>query len=253
MGSPWTHDPPETVPTAAGSTRRRRLIIGGVAATVLVLAALAVALWPHPSQDPSTADGGPSAGSSPTVVGCATWYVTEHDPTSSSLAIAPTVTWSLVGGEAAPSSIATGPASSEPVRWCYAPTSAGALVAVSNFVAQQVDWTISRRDLLTHTIADTPARQYALDEVDSRPISGEAPNRPASPTRGFRFIAYVPEVSAQIELVHEWRGQLVAGAYDLRYESGDWRIVLPPSWEFSQRVVSTGADLDTSLYTPWGP
>jgi hypothetical protein len=120
-------------------------------------------------------------------------------------------------------------------------------------MAQQVDWTVSRLDLLTYTIADTPARTYARAEWESRPITGEQPNREDPKLRGFRFLAYEPGVSAQIDLVHEWKGQLVGGVYDLRYESGDWRIVLPPSWNFPVRVISQDTDLDLTLYTPWGP
>lgn len=251
MGSPWTHDPPEVV-TPAGGGRRRRLLAGGVAAAVLVLGGLAVVLWPHSGPETGTSSSGTESGPSRTVTACATWQVTEQTPTPPELAAPPAVTWSLVGGIAAPSSPDTGPASDSPVLWCYSPTSAGALVALSNFYAQSQDKSINRTDLLTWTIADTPSRTYALAEAEGRPVSGEPPNRQNPTIRGYRFVSYTPGQAAEIDLVHEWKGQLVSGIYDLRYESGDWRVVLPASWEFDGRVISATTDLDTTYYTPWG-
>lgn len=251
MGSPWTHDPPEAV-APASSGRRRRLIVGGVAAAVLVVAGLAVVVWPRSSEPGAVAGGDSTVSSSRTVQACATWNVTEQTPTPPDLAVAPSVTWSLVGGIAAPSAADTGPASDSPVRNCYAPTSAGALVAVSNLYAQMQDWSINRSDLMTWTMADTPSRTYALVEASTRPIPGETPNRQRSSMRGFRFQAYRPAESAQIDLVREWQGQLISQTFALTYEGGDWRVVLPASWGFPTRVISQTTNLDTSYYTPWG-
>lgn len=250
MGSPWTHDPPG-VAAPAQHGQRRRFIVGGVVAAVLVVAGLAVALWPRSVEQGATA-GSSAPASARTVQACATWNVTEQTPTPPDLAVAPPVTWSLVGGIAAPSSADTGPASDSPVLNCYAPTSAGALVALSNFYALMQDWSVNRSDLMTWTMADTPSRTYALADAATRPVPGETPNRQNPTIRGFRFVSYKPADSAQIDLVHEWKGQLVSQVYDLTYEGGDWRVVLPPSWEFPSRVISSTTDMDTSYYTPWG-
>lgn len=250
MGSPWTHDPPEAA-APADNGRRRRFIVGGVVAAVLLSVGLGVALWPRSTQQDTTSTDAP-APSSRTVQACATWTVNEQTPTPPDLAVAPSVTWSLVGGIAAPSSADAGPASDSPVLNCYAPTSAGALVALSNFYALMQDWHVNRSDLMSWTMADTPSRSYALAEAETRPVPGETPNRQNPTIRGFRFLSYKPADSAQIDLVHEWKGQLVSQVYDLTYEGGDWRIVLPASWEFPSRVVSSTTDMDTSYYTPWG-
>jgi hypothetical protein len=124
---------------------------------------------------------------------------------------------------------------------------------LSNFYAQQQDRSVSRHDLLVYTVADTPSREYALAEAETRPVTGEPPDRQNPKLRGFRFVSYTPAESASIDLVHEWKGQLVSGVYQLHYESGDWRVVLPPSWEFPLRVITGTTDMDTSYYTPWGP
>lgn len=248
MGAPWTHEAPEAAAPANGR-RRRRLIVGGVAAALLVVGALVVAFWPAPV--PQQGAGTPS-GTARTGQACSTWTVTEQTPTPPDLAVAPHVAWSLVGGIAAPSSAETGPASDSPVLNCYAPTSAGALVALSNFYAQLQDWSVDRSDLMTWTMADTPSRTYALADAATRPIPAETPNRQNPTIRGYRFLAYKPAESAQIDLVHEWKGQLVSQTFDLAYEAGDWRVVLPQSWQFPGRVISTTTDMDSNYYTPWG-
>lgn len=222
-----------------------------MAAAVLVAAGAVVVLWPK-STEPSAAARNDATVSGRTVQACATWNVTEQTPTPPDLAVAPSVTWSLVGGIAAPSSADTGPASDSPVRNCYAPTSAGALVAVSNLYAQMQDWTVPRADLMNWTMADTPSRTYALAEASTRPIPGETPNRQRSSIRGYRFAAYRPSESAEIDLVREWQGQLISQTFTLTYEDGDWRVVLPASWDFPTRVISQTTNLDTSYYTPWG-
>lgn len=248
--------------------RARRLLIVTVIALVAATLFVVVRAWLTPDdQRPADAGGATSASpattspptnavapAEPTADTCATW------PTGGQvgdLTTAPPASWSFVGGIAVPSDPAAGPAFTDPVRWCYAHTSAGALFALVNHIAQSnPDAGGDLAALMERTVASGPSKdeltaRYAA--VTARATSTIPPGQQieAMPqVVGFHFLAYTP-TTATVELANTNGGGLYSSTWTLVWEDGDWKVVYPyPLVATSPRQLPQ--PMNPGYFTPWG-
>lgn len=165
-------------------------------------------------------------------------------------------TWVLVGGTAVPSSRSTGPAFTDPVRWCYAHTQDGALYAAANYLGQMSQPGASptlQVTLALNAMANTPAREafVAVWKTEAQQIKTTLPVQPSTIAApqfiGYHFTAYTPDV-AVLDLANSWDGVLYSSSYTLRYQGGDWKLDPPANGKFPMRAIP---QLDPSYYTLW--
>lgn len=236
-----------------------------VAATLFVV----VRAWLSPDvESPSVGAGQPPVSSAsaalssavtaaagpPTADACAQWPATDQ---AGDLTTAPPASWSFVGGIAVPSDASAGPAFSDPVRWCYSHTSAGALFALVNHIAQSnptagADLTA----LMDRTVASGPAKDELMARyaaVTAKATSTMPPGQQieAMPqVVGFHFLAYTPDV-ATIELANTNAGELYSSTWTMQWEAGDWKVVYPyPLITASPRQLPQ--PMNPGYFTPWG-
>lgn len=204
-------------------------------------------------------DEPPTAGTStkPTVSGDAT---TPDDPSASvcglpgheaegTLSEPPSATWSLVGQVALPQSDTAGPGVIEDseLRYCYAHTPEGALLAAANMYAWGEAAKSDPVAILERNVAAGPGYDAALAEAKN---GYEETGEQQSPLqiRGFRLVSYTGD-SSLVDLAFEAGGP---GGYarhqiELVWERGDWRVRLD-----ADGTPSDGGPLpDLTGYIPW--
>ncbi|WP_394768316.1 hypothetical protein [Lacisediminihabitans sp.] len=164
--------------------------------------------------------------------------------TESSLTAAPATKWELVGTVAAP----TDPSGAGPgrddagLRTCYAHTAEGALFAAVGYLAVGSDARNVPR--LYELLADGPVR----DELQATPSPGDASSDRLQ-VAGFKINAYsASEATVDVAWqVTSSGSQLVSFPTVLRWEHGDWKVVIdkngPPF--APSPLTSLGG------YTPW--
>lgn len=146
---------------------------------------------------------------------------------TSSLDAAPDNKWELVGTVASPTDPAAGPGEVDGTfRSCYAHTAEGALFASVNYLALSTD-DRNRADLW-QLLADGPIK----DQVKE---AGQSPSDSTTSTRlqvaGFKINSYTPE-EAVVDVAYtvtSQGGALVSVPTVLRWQDGDWKVVLSDS------------------------
>jgi hypothetical protein len=163
---------------------------------------------------------------------------------SGTLAGAPEATWTFVGTMAAPGGGQAGPGvtSDEGVRSCYAHTVEGALTAAANMWAMGSDARLGK--LVTQQLTvEGPGRDAAL----ARESTGSG-NGLQAQIAGFKVLSYSAS-DATIDVAFRLtEGQLASSAIALRWDEGDWRVLLTDQGDVpydAVRLTSLGS------YIPW--
>jgi hypothetical protein len=158
---------------------------------------------------------------------------------------APDNEWELVGTVAAPIDEDAGPGVVEEngFRSCYSHTAEGALFAAVGYLAVSSD--IRNIDRISELLAAGPVR----DELEQSPQQPESASDARLQVAGYRINAYSAE-EATVDVVYQVTsegGALVSLPTVLRWEEGDWKIVITesgPPFAPSQLENLGG-------YTPW--
>jgi hypothetical protein len=228
----------ETAPKAENPfTKPWFLVSGGVLVVVLVLAVVYALLPPvgaapngqsTPTVDTSPAR--PSAATGDSICGLPKGQPTIPGPGLTSK-------WELVGKIAtptAPQKFGPGKVVSDGVRTCFAHNPTGALYAAANVLAMSA----SGRQVETykHLAASGPERDAALSTSSaSEPVDVQV--------AGYQFVSYSDD-SAVITLGVKFANDTYfTFATAMKWESGDWKTVLPPA--SGQQVK------DLSALIPW--
>ncbi|MBG6240202.1 hypothetical protein IWX78_003197 [Mycetocola sp. CAN_C7] len=215
---------PETNPFRKKSFIAATIIVG-----VIVLAAIIVLVTsilggsnvetPPASTPSSSPDDSPSAQpvEDPSVCGL------EGFETENTLDSAPDTEWELVGTVAAPADPnGAGPGTVENgFRSCYAHTAEGALFAAVGYIAVSSDSRNTPR--LYELLASGPVR----DQLEASPETGD-PSATRLQVAGFKVNSYT---STEATIDAAWRvtsegGGLVSFPTVLRWENGDWKVVI---------------------------
>ena len=222
----------------------RGFIAAAIVIGVTLLAAVIVLVTsltaPHsPVAKPTSSPSGPVAsGDNKSVCGLPGFE------TESSLTAAPDTKWELVGTVAAPTAPKVGPGKvdSDGFRTCFAHTGEGALFAAINYIAVSSDARNTPR--LYELLADGPVH----DQLQATPSPGEASSSRLQ-VAGFKVNAYsASEATVDVAWqVTSSGSQLVSFPTVLRWEHGDWKVVIdkngPPF--APSPLQSLGG------YTPW--
>lgn len=210
------------------------ILLAGVIVLVTTLTA------PHdPVAQPTSSPSGPVAsGDDKSVCGL------DGFETASSLTAAPDTKWELVGTVATPTDPkGAGPGRDDAgLRTCYAHTAEGALFAAVGYLAVGSDARNVPR--LYELLADGPVR----DELQATPSPGDASSDRLQ-VAGFKINAYsASEATVDVAWqVTSSGSQLVSFPTVLRWEHGDWKVVIdkngPPF--APSPLTSLGG------YTPW--
>jgi hypothetical protein len=160
--------------------------------------------------------------------------------------------WELVGTMAAP----TAPALHGPgrvasgLRSCFAHSPVGALYAAANVLATTTD-PVLREPLVRQLAVAGDGRDAALALLAA--TTDEPETSAQIQLAGFTFLSYGPSAATVDLAVRTTKASGTAGfvhlATQFRWESGDWKIVVPPSGDLGTNVFPLP---DLTGYTPWG-
>lgn len=135
--------------------------------------------------------------------------------------------WTLIRKMAIPASDAAGPGVVEEsgLRYCYAHTPEGALLAAVNMFGWAAAALNDPDGIFEHNIAAGPGREALRAHVDewvNTPVPIEPPQ-----LRGFRLLNYSGE-SAYVDLAFEANGGYTHLQIEVAWEEGDWKVRLQP-------------------------
>lgn len=135
---------------------------------------------------------------------------------------APEAEWSLIGTIAAPAVAGAGPGVVEEsgLRYCFARTPEGALLAAANMVALGEEPSL-REGFIEHSVAAGPGRDAFL-EKSRGPQAGGEPVR--IQTAGFNLLEYTGDAATVDVAIQTSNDTVGAVAYSLVWEEGDWRV-----------------------------
>lgn len=159
----------------------------------------------------------------------------------------PDTDWELVGTVAAPTAPDTiGPGIvDDGLRSCFARSPLGALYAAVNFVA-----TTSDPELRIRAVRELAASGDGQDRAIAAVESAERPSAPTSGAQvaGFSFLNY-DDAAAVVDLaIRVDTSGYVHLPLSLRWEGGDWKVVLPPTGEPYDAIQPLP---DLTGYAPW--
>lgn len=201
-----------------------------------------------PSGSASESSG--SSGSQQGGSACGLAAGSQQIPTS-----APEADWELVGTVAAPSAPDTvGPADTrDGVRRCFAASPTGALFAAVNFVATTSDADL-RADAVRQLAARGAGRTAALKAATATGgSSGNGGNGGGASSTKFQVAGFAvlnaDDRASAVELAFRANtGALIRLPVSLRWEQGDWKVVLPPDGDL---YAALGSLPDLTGYIPW--
>lgn len=135
----------------------------------------------------------------------------------------PVTRWVLRGTMAAPTDPGVGPgAAGGGVPYCYAHSPLGVLYAATTFDALHTDPAL-RAPADTYLTAAGPGRDKLIGyDAAGVGAAGTADFELA----GFKVLNYDP-ASATVDLVFRFSGQYLHSPVALRWEAGDWKVVVP--------------------------
>jgi hypothetical protein len=157
----------------------------------------------------------------------------------------PGTRWELVGTVAAP----TAPRAHGPgvvrngLRSCFAHSPTGALYAAANFLASSSNADLRVR-VAEELTADGPGREAAVAAVKAGPNSGSDAGLQIS---GFNFLDYNRQ-SSTVDMAMRLNGSVVHLAMPMRWETGDWKVVMPPDGDLYSGLQALP---DAVGYVPW--
>jgi hypothetical protein len=233
-----------------------RFLAAAVVVGLLVVLAVVLAIL-GPADDDGTPGADPGPGTSTTTSSpdaseasgngggsvCGLDRGSQQIPTT-----APEADWELVGTVAAPHAPDTiGPGeTSDGLRQCFAQSPTGALFAAVNFVATTSDADL-RADAVRQLAARGQGRTAALKAATSNG-SGSGESSTKFQVAGFAVLNYDSRSSA-VELAFRANtGGLIRLPVSLRWEQGDWKVVLPPDGDL---YAALGNLPDLTGYVPW--
>jgi len=159
---------------------------------------------------------------------------------------APEAEWDLIGTTAAPTSPTAGPGVIEPsgLRYCYARTPEGALLAAANLFAMSAEPSLIRA-MIEQSAADGPGRDVLLGMPEPTP----GPSTVRAQIAGFQLLEYDGARATVDVAVRTSNNTQGAFPYMLVWEDGDWKM----------RVRDDGSPFaaptqlpDLAGYVPWG-
>ncbi len=214
--SPWT---------------RPRFLVAAALVLLLVIAGIVLAVLPSNSNGPTPT---PSPSSTPTPSQSATPAAAGESKCglpagSQTTPAAPPAgaTWELFGTFAAPSIEDVGPGVVDPdgVRSCFAHSPTGALLAAINFWAMTgLDLTLGVDPRLT---ADTPERAALAEQYAAEPPT---PSTGVTyQVAGFQFRGVTDDSLVVDVAIRTATGAVGVVPTPLRWEDGDWKLVVPAS------------------------
>ncbi|WP_299039839.1 hypothetical protein [uncultured Pseudokineococcus sp.] len=233
--------------------RRPGFVVSGVLLAALVVLALVLLLLPPAGEgstatapQPSATEPAPQPSSPPTAdaeaVPAAGESVCGLEPGDQAIPTsAPQAQWELVGTTAVPEDpdgAGPGVATDDGFRSCFSHDPTGALYAGINWWAQ----TLNGRAVQVYEelTADTPERDAALEQGLDESAGG------IGQIAGYRFVD-VDADRALYELAFRTpQGDLVSVTTPMRWEDGDWKLVIPSTGD-----PSVGALPDLTGFTPW--
>ncbi len=205
-----------------------RFVLAAIVITLIAVFAVVLAVSPPGAG----VAGGPSADRPP---GAALEPAPQPAPTDSvcglqagdqtvPAGIAPATDWELVGTVAAPIAPDTiGPGTNQSgLRSCYARSPLGALYAAANFLAGTSDPNLRSR-IVRDLTANGAGREAAIRAVNARPAGSAGTGLQI---RGFSFFNYDAN-AATIDVAFELDGVRLHLVVSLRWESGDWKVLVP--------------------------
>lgn len=216
-------------------------IVVGVIVLAAVIALVTTLTSPHDpgAQPTSTPSSSVASGADKSVCGLSGFE------TQSSLTDAPKTKWELVGTVAAPTDpkgAGPGKVENDGFRTCYAHTAEGALFAAVGYIAVGSD--ARNVPQLYELLADGPVRA----QLQATPAPGD-PSSDRLQVAGFKINSYSAD-EATVDVA--WQitssgSELVSFPTVLRWEHGDWKVVIdkngPPF--APSPLTSLGG------YTPW--
>jgi hypothetical protein len=235
--------------TAGSPWSQRGFIVAAAFLAVVIIVALAILINSGGVNGDSSRGAPPSSGNNKPAA--------RTDPDASVCGLAPgsqqvpqtppDARWELVGTIATPNSDAIGPGIEKGTRrLCFAHSPTGALFAAINFIA--VAGVANKADeLMRELTASTKARDQLLAQRDA-PRSTDPTFR--MQVAGFRLVGASKD-GATVELAfnasNSGREGFVGMALPMRWERGDWKLVISSTTEpyAAQRLDSA------SGYVPW--
>jgi hypothetical protein len=196
------------------------LVGGGIAAVTGAFGGSDSNTTAEPTRTPSNTSSAPQSAAS--VCGLK-GYKTTNDLTA-----APAADWKIIGSTAAPQSKAAGPGKTEDdgrFNTCFAHTPTGALFASANYLAASSDSRNMSR--LAELLADGEVK----DELQASPQpASDAGDGTRAQVAGFKIDAYSSK-EATVDLAMSYTGgeadgQLISIPMVVRWEQGDWKIVV---------------------------
>lgn len=217
-------------------------------AVVVLIALLAVAVvLLRPAPEPKAAPEPAPATSAPAPKDAQGGSVCGLAPGDQAVPAVPPVStdWELVGSVAAP----TAPESIGPgvvedgLRSCFARSPLGALYAASNFLATTSEPRL-RLPAVRELTAEGEGRDRALDlieDADPGPATGGVQ------LAGFTFLNWDAD-SSVIDLAMRTEGNVGHLPVPLRWEEGDWKVILPPGGDLYGNIAPLP---NLTGYIPW--
>lgn len=225
------------VETPSPWTRPGFLLSGGIVALIVVMG-IALAITTRggkPPTDPATptrsAQGtaSPSTGTDAAASVCG---LPGHDTTGTLNAPPRDTTWTLVGTIALPATDSGGPGVVEDtgLRYCYAHTPEGAVLAALNMYSWTTVSKVDPEGALEHAVAQGPGYD-ALANGDGESPSDAGGEPVIAQIRGFRLVSYsdgAAMVDVALQATKGSATSLVHQPVEVAWDRGDWRIRLTP-------------------------
>ena len=225
----------------------RTRLAAAVLVLIVLLAIALIVLRPAPEPDAAPAPAPTASTPAPSTLREQGESVCGLEPGDQVVpSVAPVSTdWELVGSVAAP----TAPASIGPglvedgLRSCYARSPLGALYAATGFLA-----TTSEPRLRLPAVRDLTAKGEGRDTALDL-ITGSDPGGAGSGLQiaGFTFLNWDPR-SAVVDVAMNVEGTAVHLPVSLRWEDGDWKVILPPDGDLYDAIAALP---NLTGYVPW--
>lgn len=156
------------------------------------------------------------------------------------------VEWELIDTIAIPSSDTAGPGTIEDngLRYCYAHTPEGALLAAANtFAWGSLVGTKTAPELVKRSVAEGPGYEAALKQISA--ASG-VDSTPGLQIAGFRLLSY-DNSTALLDIAVEQSGALAHMKLELVWQGGDWKLRPQPDGSSGQAAPLP----DLTGFIPW--
>ena len=172
---------------------------------------------------------------------------TDSSENSGSLSAAPTATWTLIADFAVPATKAgPGEVQEDGLRYCYAHTREGVVLAAANFAGLDRDppLTVQVADKL---IAPGPGREIQRQASEETTVT-TTPDPLRLQIAGVRIINYSGSESTVDLLMRGNDGKYVAQQFEMVWTEGDWRLAISDDGQLKSEARSVP---DATGYLTW--